>query len=362
MKKTLFALAALCALPMLSCSKKESAGGGDSGFKAAFIYVSPVGDGGWTFAHDQGRKEMAKLPFVKEAFYMESVPEGADFARALRGVAKKGYNMIATTSFGYMDATVDVAKDFTDIKFLHCSGYKTAPNVSTYFGKIEQPRYLSGMVAGKLTKNNTLGYVAAFPIPEVIRGVNAFILGARSVNPDVKVKVVWTNTWFDPGVERAAADSLLSVGADVLAMHQDSPATLQAAEKAGKFVIGYNTDMQSFAPKAFLCAPVWNWGVYYSDAATKVHEGKWTSGEDWWGIDKGIVDLSPMTALVPEDVKALVLAKRQEMVDGKANPFAGPIKNQEGKEVVPAGSALPDKDILSMGYFVEGVEGTISSQ
>ncbi len=352
MKKILAAVAAFIALPMAIHAEVE--------VKAAFIYVGPVGDAGWTFAHDQGRKEMAKLPFVKDATYIESVPEGADAARVIRGVAQKGYNLIITTSFGYMDPTVEVAKSFPKVAFLHCAGYKTKPNVGTYFGKIEQPRFLSGMIAGKVTKSNVLGYVAAFPIPEVIRGINAFALGAQSVNPKAVVKVVWTNTWFDPGVERSAAESLLSVDCDVLAMHQDSPATLQAAEKAGKFAMGYNCDMPTFGPKGYLCAPVWNWGVYYADAAKKVHEGTWKAGADWWGIETGIVDLGPMTAAVPDDVKALVTAKRKEMIAGTFHHFTGPIKNQEGKVVVPEGKVLPDEEELKMDYFVEGVKGTIA--
>lgn len=352
-KRTFIALAGLAMLPFTAHAQGVDV-------KAAFIYVGPIGDAGWTYAHEQGRLEMAKLPFVKESTYIESVPEGADAARVIRSVANKGYNLIFTTSFGYMDPTLDVAKSFPKVTFLHCSGYKTSKNVGNYFGKIEQARYLSGIIAGSVTKSNTLGYIAAFPIPEVIRGINAFALGAQSVNPNAVVKVVWSNTWFDPGVERSAAESLLSVNCDVLAMHQDSPAPLQAAEKAGKFCMGYNTDTPSFAPNGYLCAPVWNWGVYYTEAAKKVHEGTWQPSADWWGIDTGMVDLGPMTAAVPDAVKALVEAKKKELVDGTFKLFSGPIKNQEGKEIVPAGAVMSDEDQLKMDFFVEGVQGSLS--
>ena len=327
--------------------------------KAGFIYVGPVGDAGWTYAHDQGRKEMEKLPFVKPSTYIESVPEGAESARVINGLVRKGHNLILTTSFGYMDATIDVAKRNPEVVFMHCSGFKTAENVGTYFGRMYEPRYLSGIVAGEMTKKNIIGYVAAFPIPEVIRGINAFTLGARSVNPQAEVRVVWTQTWFDPGIERDAADSLLDVGADVLTMHQDAPATLQAAEARGAYVIGYDTDMRKFAPNAFLTAPIWNWSALYTKLAQEVHDGTWESEQIWWGMKENLVALADFSDKVPTATQAHVRDKAAEIIAGTFHPFTGPIKDQTGKETVAAGQTPNDADLLGMNYFVEGVQGTI---
>ncbi len=327
--------------------------------KAAFVYVGPVGDGGWTYAHDQGRIEMEKLPFVKKTTFIESVPDGADATRVIMGLANKGYNLIFTTSFGFMDPTLEVAKRFKDITFEHCSGYKTAENMGNYFGRFYQGKYLSGIVAGSMTKSNIIGYVAAYPIPEVIRGINAFTLGAREVNPEVTVKVVWTQTWFDPGLEREAADSLLDVGADVLSMHQDTPATLQAAEARGAYAIGNDSDMRQFAPNAFLTAPIWDWSVLYKYFATEVHNGTWKPEEIWWGMETGIVKLAPLSNKVPEKVQDLVAERKQALVDHKSQVFTGPIKDQNGKIILAAGKTLADKELLSMNYFIEGVQGTI---
>ncbi len=327
--------------------------------KAAFVYVGPVGDGGWTYAHDQGRKEMEKLPFVKKTTYIESVPEGAESTRVIMSLAKKGYNLIFTTSFGFMDSTLDVAKRFKNVVFEHCSGYKTSENMGNYFGRFYQGKYLSGIVAGAMTKSNIIGYVAAHPIPEVIRGINAFTLGVHLVNPKAVVKVVWTQTWFDPGLERNAADSLLDVGADVLSMHQDTPATLQAAEARGKYAIGNDSDMRQFAPNAFLTAPVWNWGVIYKYIATEVHNGTWKPEEIWWGMEKDVVQLAPLSDKVPADIKKLVEKKKQEIVEGKFKVFTGPIKDQNGKLVLAEGKTFNDKELLSMHFFIEGVQGHI---
>jgi basic membrane protein A len=350
----LLALALLLVLPQFS-----AAAGAKEKVKVGFIYVGPVGDAGWTWAHDQGRKEMEKLPFVEPSTFIESVPEGAESERVITGLVRKGHNLVFTTSFGYMDATLDVAKRNKDVVFMHCSGYKSAENVGNYFGRMYEPRYLSGIVAGKMTKAKVIGYVAAFPIPEVIRGINAFTLGVRSVNPAAQVRVVWTQTWFDPGVERDAADSLLDVGADVLTMHQDAPATLQAAEARGAYVIGYNSDMRSFAPKSFLTAPVWNWGPLYTKIAQEVHDGTWKSESIWWGMQHDLVKLAPISDKVPAAVKQLVEEKTAAIKAGKLHPFSGPIKDQDGKVQVAAGSAPSDGELLGMSYFVEGVQGTI---
>ena len=331
----------------------------DKEIKAGFIYVGPVGDAGWSFSHDQGRQELEKLPFVKSTTHIESVPEGAEAARVISGLARKGANLIFTTSFGYMDATIDVARRHPEIVFMHCSGFKTAANVGTYFGRMYEPRFLAGMIAGKMTKTNILGYVAAFPIPEVIRGINAFTLGALSVNPQAEVRVVWTQTWFDPGVERDAADSLLDIGADVLAMHQDAPATLQAAEARGAFVIGYNSDMRRFAPNAFLTAPIWNWGVLYTKIAEAVSNGSWKPEQIWWGMKEGLVELADFSDKVPADIQKLAAEKAALIKSGVFHPFTGPIQDQDGKEVVAAGQTLDDATLLGMNFFVRGVKGTL---
>lgn len=327
--------------------------------KAGFIYVGPVGDAGWTFAHDEGRKRMEQLPFVEDSTYIESVPEGAESARVIIGLVRRGHNLVFTTSFGYMDATLDVARRYKDVVFMHCSGFKTAENVGNYFGRMYEPRYLSGMVAGAMTKANVIGYVAAFPIPEVIRGINAFTLGARSVNPKAEVRVVWTQTWFDPGIERDAADSLLDVGADVLAMHQDAPATLQAAEERDAYVIGYNSDMRKFAPNAFLTAPVWNWGQLYEQIAKQVHDGTWKPESIWWGMKENLVQLAPISEKVPAKVRAQVEEKAAAVKSGAFHPFTGPVVDQDGTIRIAAGSVADDKHMLGMDYFVEGVSGSI---
>lgn len=334
-------------------------------FKVAFVYVGATGDLGWTYAHDQGRKDMMQnVPGVETA-YQENVPENpADAERVIRDFAKKGYNIIVTTSFGYMQPTINVAKDFPDTVFIHISGYMTAENVGTAFGQIEQPRYVSGLIAGKMTTSNKLGYVGAFPTPEVIRGINAFTLGVRKSNPQATVRVIWTNTWFNPQTERQAAEALLDGGADVIAQHQDSAAAQQAAQDRGKYGVGYDSDMSSIAPKAELTAPIWHWGVYYTELVKQVMAGTWKSSQYWGNWQDGLVDLAPIGPMVPEDVKAMANAAVADFKSGKQTEFtifAGPLKDQTGKERVPAGKAMTGDEILQMNWFVEGVEGKIPS-
>ncbi len=351
----------LTALFLLAgCTKKDkgaAAADAQKPINAGFVYVGHIGDAGWTFSHDQGRKEMETLPYVDPSVYIEGVPEGADAVRVITSLADKGHNPIFANSFGYMDAMVEVAKKYPNIIFMHCSGYKTAPNLGTYFGRIEEARYLSGIVAGKMTKSNIIGYVAAYPIPEVIRGINSFTLGAQSVNPGVTVRVVWTQTWYDPALERSAADSLLDVGADILTMHQDTPAAIQAAKDKNKLAIGYHSDMSKYAPETFLTAPVWNWGGYYKYVAERVHDGTWQSSQDMWGMKEGLVDLAPFGPKVPEDVKAIVAEKKQMIIDGKLMPFQGPIIDQDGKIRIPADRSATQDEELTMDYFVKGVVG-----
>ncbi|MBN1830063.1 MAG: BMP family ABC transporter substrate-binding protein [Deltaproteobacteria bacterium] len=325
--------------------------------KVGFIYVSPVGDAGWSYAHDQGRKFIEKLPGVTTSF-VEAVPEGADSERVMLNMARKGYDVIFATSYGYMDPMLKVAKQFPKTVFMHCSGFKLNSNMGNYFGRIYQARYLSGMVAGAMTKKGILGYVAAFPIPEVMRGINAFALGAQSVNPGVQVRVVWTKTWYDPAKEKEAAKSLLDVGADVIAQHQDSPAPQEAAQERGVYSIGYNTDMSSFAPKSHLVAPIWNWGPFYKEVVEQVRAGSWKSQSTWHGLEKGIVDLSPMSSMVPKDVQEKVLKTKTAISSGKFLVFTGPIKDQSGKVRIDKGVVPPDKELLGMNWFVQGVVGT----
>ncbi|WP_273484546.1 BMP family ABC transporter substrate-binding protein [Desulforamulus ruminis] len=327
--------------------------------KVAFIYVGPVGDGGYSYAHDLGRQYLQKeIPDVETTF-IESVPEGADAERVLSELAEKGNKVIFATSFGYMDPVIKVAQKYPDVTFLHCSGYKTADNVGTYFGRMYQARYLSGVVAGKATQSNTIGYVAAFPIPEVIRGINAFTLGVQSVNPNAKVKVVWTNTWYDPAAEKEAGKSLLQAGADVIAQHQDTAGPQQAAEEAGKFGIGYNSDMSKMAPKAVMTSAVWNWGPYYVNTIKAIQAGTWKSEQYWGPMSDNVVDLAPFGAMVSEESKQLVEAKKQEIISGKWDVFTGPIKDQSGQVKVAEGQKMSDAEMLSFDWFVQGVDGTI---
>ena len=254
---------------------------------------------------------------LRGARFDKTIMRGIDAERVIETFVQKGFDVIFTTSFGFMDPTLNVAKKYPDKVFMHCSGFKTADNVGTYFGRMYQPRYLTGMIAGKMTESNILGYVAAHPIPEVIRGINAFTLGVQSVNPQAEVRVVWTQTWFDPGIERDAADSLLDVGADVLAMHQDAPATLQAAEARGAFVIGYNSDMRDFAPNAFLTAPVWNWGPLYSKIAQEVKDGTWKSESIWWGMKEEMYDGSPYGFKIMHDAGVNIVINSDSADEGR---------------------------------------------
>jgi basic membrane protein A len=354
------ALGALKALGPVAAMAKQD----DQKFKAAFVYVGPIGDLGWSWSHDQGRQALeAAIPNV-ETTYQESVPENpADAERVIRDFAQKGNNLVVTTSFGYMDPTINVAKDFPDTQFIHISGYKTAENVSTAFGKIEEPRYVSGIIAGQMTKSNQLGYVAAFPIPEVIRGINAFTLGVRSVNPAAIVKVVWTSTWYDPQLERQAAEALLDGGADVIAQHQDTAGPMQAAQDRGVYGVGYDADMSSLAPDAVLTSAIWNWGVYYIQAVQSIMAGTWTSNQFWGGWPEGVVDLAPIGAMVPEEVKTQAEAEIVKFKAGEESIFTiytGPVNDNPGAAKLTDGQAMTAEELLSMDWFVEGVDGKTS--
>jgi basic membrane protein A len=327
--------------------------------KIAFVYIGPPGDMGWTYEQDRGRLAAVQYFGSKiETKYIENVPEGPDAERVIRQYAAAGFDMIFTTSFGYMDPTFAVAKDFPKVIFEHCSGYKTAPNMATYFGRIEEARYLTGIIAGRMTKSNIIGYAAAFPIPEVVRGINGFTLGVKSVNPKAQVRVVWTNTWYDPVKEREAAVALLDAGADIIAQHQDTTEPQKAAQERGKFSIGYDSDMGKFVGDSVLASAVWEWSTYYIDTIQKALDGSWKTHEYWGGLKDNVVRLSSLSPKVPASVVAEVEAARKKILGGWSI-FSGPMKDQAGKVVYAAGQVVPDDKQLSMDWFVEGVVGKV---
>ena len=328
--------------------------------KIGFVYVSPIGDAGWTFQHDTGRKEMEKALGGKVTTkYVESVPEGADAERVIRDLAQSGHNLIFTTSFGYMNPTLKVATTFPKVNFEHATGYKSAKNVGIYNARFYEGRYLAGIVAGKMSKTGVAGYVAAFPIPEVVMGINAFARGMRSVNPKAEVKVIWVNSWFDPGRESEASNTLISQGADVLTHHTDSTAAVQAAEAKKVYAIGYHSDMSKYGPNAQLTAVTHHWGDYYTRVAQSVVDGKWQQDNVWGGIKDGMIKLAPFNKIVPADVVAMVKKAEGEIAAGKLNPFTGPMKTNDGREVLAAGKTITDADLSKMDYYVEGVVGKL---
>lgn len=328
--------------------------------KVGFIYIGSASDGGYSQAHDNGRKYLEeKIPNV-ETIVKESVPEGQEVEKVATDMIDQGAKVIFATSFGYMDYIEKVSKEYPDVKFFHCSGYKTTDNMSTYFGREYQARYLTGIVAGMKSKNGKIGYVAAFPIPEVVRATNAFALGVRSVNPNAVVKVTWTNTWYDPAKEKEAAISLLDQGVDVIGQYQDTTAAQQAAEERGAFSIGSDLDMSASAPKANMTSAVWNWGTYYVEAVKTAMDGKFKSESYWGGIDTGIVDIAPLTKNAPEGAQAKVDEAKAKMVSKSWDVFTGPIKDQSGAVKVAEGQKMTDKELLSFDWLVEGVEGQIS--
>ncbi len=328
--------------------------------KIAFIYIGQPGDLGYTYEHERGRLMLEEaLGDQVETITVPDVPEGPDAEKAIRDVVEAGAKIVFTTSYGYMDPTAAVAAEYPDVIFEHCSGYLTSDNMSNYFGRIYQARYLAGIVAGMMTENNFIGYVGAFAIPEVIRGIDAFTIGAKSVNPDVEVHVVWTNTWYDPVIEREAAVALLDEGADIIAQHQDTTEPQKAAQEAGKLSIGYDSDMAQFVGDTVLTGPMWNWGVYYISTVQAVLDGTWTPHSYWGGLADNVVMLADFSPLVPADVIALVEEEKALIVDGSYDPFCGPILNQDGEIIVPEGECMSDADLLSLNWFVDGVVGTI---
>ncbi|MEK9798846.1 MAG: BMP family ABC transporter substrate-binding protein [Alphaproteobacteria bacterium] len=340
----------------------------DKKVKVGFVYLTTPGDHGWTYAHEVGRQDViAHFGDKVETTYIENVPEGPDAARVIRDLAKQGNDIIFTTSFGYMDPTLKVAKEFPEIKFEHITGYKRSPNMATGNIRFYEGRYVQGVVAGLMTKSNKIGYIASFPIPEVIQGINAFGLGLRSVNTDAEVSVIWVNSWYDPVKEADAAKVHIAEGADILAQHTDSPAMLQTAEKAGVYGFGQSSDMKAFAPKAQLFSSVNNWGIYYINKIQALMDGSWTTGEGpdhwagntWAGMADDFLVLSPFENM-PEDVAKAAQKAADDIKSGANKIFTGPIRDNTGAEKVPAGKTLNDGELFTtLDYYVEGIVGKI---
>jgi basic membrane protein A len=336
--------------------------------KVGFVYLTTPGDHGWTYAHEVARQDVEKHFGDKvETTFVENVPEGPDSARVIRELAKQGNEIIFTTSFGYMDHTIKVAKEFPNVKFEHITGYKRSPNVATGNIRFYEGRYVQGVVAGLMTKSNKIGYLASFPIPEVIQGINAFGIGLRSVNPKAEVSVIWVNSWYDPVKEADAAKVHIAEGADILAQHTDSPAMLQTAQKAGVHGFGQSSDMKAFAPKAQLFSSVNNWGPYYISKIQQMMDGKWSTGEGpdhwagntWVGMADDYLVLSPFENM-PSDVAAAAAKAAADIKSGKNKIFTGPIKDNSGKIRVPAGKTLNDGELFqTLDYYVDGISGKI---
>jgi simple sugar transport system substrate-binding protein len=329
--------------------------------KVGFVYVGPIGDGGWTYEHDKGRLAVEEhFGDAVETVYQESVPEGADAERVLTQMALSGADLIFTTSFGYMDATVNVAKRFPDVKFEHATGYKRADNVSTYSARFYEGRAVQGHIAGKMTKTNKIGYIGSFPIPEVVRGINSAFIHARKANPDVEFSIVWAYTWFDPAKEADAAQALIEQGADVIMQHTDSTAPLAAAEKAdGVIGFGQASDMAEYKPSPRVSSIIDNWAPYYISRVQAVIDGTWESVDVWDGIGPGMVEIGEITDAVPADVKAEAEALRDAMAAGEYHPFTGPINKQDGTPWLAAGEVADDGTLLGMNFYVEGLTGEV---
>ncbi len=355
-KRSVVILLVLASLVLTQCAKPTEAP--KEAFRVAFVYVGPVGDLGWSYAHDQGRLALASLDGV-ETTYSEMVAEGPDAERIIRDYAQQGYDMIFATSFGYMDSVIAVAEEFPNTLFEHATGYATAPNVAIYDGRGYEGWYLAGIAAGRMTKTNMLGYVAPYPIPEVVRNLNAFALGAQSVNPAVQVSPVWIFSWFDPAKEREAAQALLDMGADVIARESDSPEPDKLAEEYGVYAVGYNAVSKDIAPNAVLTAPVWDWGVYYRETVQAAREGTWQTHAYWGHMADGLLNLADFGPMVPQAVQDEVNAAKAKIISGELRPFTGPLTDNTGALRVPAGEAMADEALLSFNWLLQGVTGTV---
>ncbi|WP_374005882.1 BMP family ABC transporter substrate-binding protein [Delftia lacustris] len=369
------ALSAVAAAALAGCGKKEEAApapapvaeapaaAATEPLKIAFAYVGPVGDGGYTFAHDQGRLALEKEFGDKiKTSYVESVPEGADAERVLRDMAANGNKLVFGTTFGYMEPIQKIAPDFPDVKFEHATGYKTAANVSTYDSRTYEGAYLAGIIAGSMTKSNVLGVVGSVPIPEVLRNINSFTLGAQSMNPKIKTKVVWVNEWFAPPKETEAATSLINGGADILFQNTDSAAVLKTAEEKGKRAFGWDSDMTAYGPKAHLGSAIINWTPYYTKTVREMLDGKWSSQQTWWGVKEGAIDIVSLADDVPAEAKARIEEVKKGLKDGTFHIWKGPIIGQDGKELLAADAVAEDKFLTGINFYVKGVEGKVPGQ
>lgn len=369
---TVSALAMAAMTALVACGKKDeapaaaadasnaAAPAASEPLKIAFAYVGPVGDGGWTFAHDNGRKAVeAEFGDRVQTTFVESVPEGADAERVLRDLAGQGNKLVFGTSFGYMDPIQAVAPDFQDVKFEHATGYKTAANVRTYNSRTYEGAYMAGLIAGYMSKTGTLGVVASVPIPEVVRNINSFTLGAQVANPQIKTKVVWVNEWFNPPKETEAATALINGGADILLQNTDSSAVLQTAEKLGKRGFGWDSDMVNYGPKAHIASAIIDWAPYYKKAVGDVLGNTWQVEESWWGVKEGAVDLVSIADDVPAEAKSKVEEVKSGLKAGTYAIWKGPIKDNTGKDVVTAGETADDAFLNGINFYVDGVEGTV---
>ena len=367
------ALTAVTAAALVGCGKKEApvaapaapatdvAPAKPAPLKIAFAYVGPVGDGGWSYAHDNARKALEKEfgDKIDASTYVESVPESADAERVLRDFVGQGAKLVFGTTFGYMESMVKVAVDSPDVKFEHATGYKTANNLRIYDSRTYEGAYLAGVIAGGMTKTNTLGVVGSVPIPEVLRNINSFTLGALSVNPKIKTKVVWVNEWFSPPKETEAATSLINGGADVLFQNTDSPAVLKTAQEKGVRAFGWDSDMTAYGPKAHLGSAIINWTPYYTKTVKDVLDGTWSTGQAWWGVKEGAIDLVSIAEDVPTGIRAKVDEVKNGLKNGSFAIWKGPLLDNQGKEVLAKGAVADDKFLVGVGFYVKGVEGQV---
>ncbi|MDH3218813.1 MAG: BMP family ABC transporter substrate-binding protein [Gammaproteobacteria bacterium] len=345
-------LAAIIALAVMFGGASQAAD------NVGFVYVSPIGDAGWTYQHNLGRLQVEQETGATTK-YVENVAEGADAERVIREMAKRGDKVIFATSFGYMNYMLKVSKSFPKTAFVHVTGYKLGKNMGLVNARFYEGRYLTGVIAGEMTKSNVLGYVAAFPIPEVLQGINAFIKGARSVNPKAELRVIWVNSWYDPGKERQAAGTLISQGADVITHHTDSTAVVQTAEDEGIYAFGYHSDMSKYGPNAHLTATTHLWGDYYVKTVKEVLAGSWTPTSVWGGYPRGMIKLAPMNKAIPEDLQNRIRDMEKQLTERTLHPFAGPVIDQSGKTIVPAGKNMTDDELNKMNYYLQGVVSKI---
>jgi basic membrane protein A and related proteins len=356
MRKILIAAAAV----MLTAGASLFGASAADKLKVGFIYLGPIGDLGWTYQHELARQALVKEFGDKiETTFLENVSEGPDSERSIEQLVRAGNKLIFTTSFGYMEPTLKVAKKYPNVHFEHATGYKRADNMSTYSGRFYEGRYIQGIIAAKMSKSGVLGYIGSFPIPEVISGINATILGAQTINPNIKIKIIWANSWFDPGKEADSAKALLDQGADVIMQHTDSPAAMQIASERGKLAFGQDSEMIKFGPKAQLTSIEDNWAPYYIDRVKAELDGTWKSEDTWGGLKSKLVVMAPYTNM-PDDVKKLAEDTQAAITEGKLFPFKCPVMGQDGKEVeCKGGDHLADGQVLGMNFYVKGIDDTI---